>query len=281
MSHQLVRYIGFDMDDCVGGVHPLHPFTNEFASDKSEAFLEKAAAALALSERERKTDFLRSGITDVFCAVYDAIQQGQIRCAFLFSNNDNQSLVEFTGMLLETMVQRERRLPTRPRLFGMIISVRSPEREPDSKKGNERRGIKDWEAITRCLAYHRLPTPSSKSDLLFFDDKEHALTKEITHYTVVPAYHATSSLEDGIRCIRPVVPDSLKGRFERIGEHPGPPGRTDAEHRGARENRAGSSSFLAAIRRFLSGGGATRKKTREAQEARKTRRRKTRKNRRQ
>lgn len=244
-----IRYIGFDMDECVGHVHPLHPFTNEFMTrEKADGkTVHRAAASLAACERARRTGFLRPCIPAVLCAVYDAMKSTQIRSAFLFSNNSNHSLVEFIGLLLETVVQQERGLKERPRLFEMAVSFQSPER-------GEATGIKDWASITKSLAYHGLPLPTSKSDLLFFDDKKHALAPEITHYTVVPAYYSSATLADALRCGLGMGQGKDKGkgkknsnnnRWERLLRWRG-----GTAHRVPVEDE-GQSVFLDSIRRFL------------------------------
>lgn len=240
-----IRYIGFDMDECVGHVHPLHPFTNEFMTrEKADiATVNRAAASLAACERARRTGFLRPCIPDVMCAVYDAVKRGQIRSAFLFSNNSNHSLVEFVGLLLETVVQQERGLAERPRLFEMVISYQSPER-------GEPTGIKDWASVTRSLAHHGLPLPTTTSDLLFFDDKTHALTPEIKHYTVVPAYHSSATLADALRCglgqgQGKGKKNSNSNRWDKLPRwHGGTAHRVPVEDEGR-------SAFLESIQRFL------------------------------
>jgi hypothetical protein len=249
------------MDDCVGHVHFLYPLANEFIKDK--AFLRKAAAVLATCERRRETGFFRPCIAEVMCAVYDAIRSHKIHGAFLFSNNSNQHLVEFVGLVLEAMVQQERELSKTPHLFDMTISIESPER-------GEVTGVKDWAAITRCLRHHRLPVPTSHSDLLFFDDKKHVLTGEIPHYTVVPAYHSRASLADAIKPIEPHVPASLRDRWKRLNGH----GAT--RHFVPTEDGGGQTAFLGAIQRFLAD---TRPRS-SSRRTRRTTRRGTRKNRR-
>ena len=255
-----IRYIGFDMDECVGHVHPLHPFTNEFMTREKEdaATVNRAAASLAACERARRTGFLRPCIPDVMCAVYDAVKSGQIRSAFMFSNNSNHSLVEFVGLLLETVVQQERGLKERPRLFEMTISYQSPER-------GEPTGIKNWASITKSLAYHGLPLPTTKSDLLFFDDKTHALTPEITHYTVVPAYHSSATLADALRCGlgKGQGKNSNSSRWEKL-----PRWRGGTAHRVPVEDE-GRSAFLDSIQRFL--GSRATKSSRKPQTHRRTR----------
>jgi hypothetical protein len=164
---------------------------------------------------------------------------------------------------MEAMVQQERELPKTPHLFEMAISFHSPERGDES-------GVKDWAAITNSLHHHRLPLPTSHSDLLFFDDKKHVLTGEIPHYTVVPAYHSRASLADAIKPIEPHVPASLRDRWKRITGQ----ARGASRHFVPTEDEGGQKAFLGAIQRFLEVPSG---KSRRA--GRKTRRR-TRKNRR-
>jgi hypothetical protein len=257
-----IRYIGFDMDECVGHVHPLHPFTNEFMTREKEdrKTVHRAAASLAACERARRTGFLRPCIPAVMCAVYDAVKSGQIRSAFLFSNNSNHSLVEFVGLLLETVVQQERGLAERPRLFEMAVSFQSPER-------GEPTGIKDWASITKSLAYHGLPLPTTKSDLLFFDDKTHALTPEIKHYTVVPAYHSSATLADALRCGlgQGQGRGNNSNRWNKLPKWQG-----GTAHRVPVEDE-GRSAFLDSIQRFLE-ESRTHGKSRTHRRTRKNRR---------
>ena len=267
LKSKRIRYIGFDMDECLGNVHPLHPFTNEFMTrEKADiATVNRAAAALATCERVRRTGFLRPCIPDVMCAVYDAVKSRQIRSAFLFSNNSNHSLVEFVRILLETVVQQERRLNERPRLFEMAISFQSPER-------GEPTGIKDWASITNSLAYHGLPLPTTKNDLLFFDDKTHALTPEIAHYTVVPAYHSSATLADALRCGlgqgQGTHKDKKNSRWEKLPRWQG-----GTAHRVPVEDE-GRGAFLDSIHRFLKDvrTSRTNKKSRKSRQTRKNRR---------
>jgi hypothetical protein len=261
------RYIGFDMDDCVGHVHFLYPLANEFIKDR--AFIRKAAAVLATCERRRETGFFRPCITEVMCAVYDAIRSRKIHGAFLFSNNSNQHTVEFVGLVMEAMVQQERELSETPHLFEMAISFHSPER-------GEKTGIKDWAAITNSLHHHRLPLPTSHSDLLFFDDKTHVLTGEIPHYTVVPAYHSRASLADAIKPIEPHVPASLRDRWKRITGQ----ARGGTRHFVPTEDEGGQRAFLGAIQRFLDMPTGKTGKTGKSRRAERKTRRRTRKNRR-
>ena len=269
MRNARTRYIGFDMDDCVGHVHFLYPLANEFIKD--HAFIRKAAAVLAACERRRETGFFRPCIAEVMCAVYDAIRSRKIHGAFLFSNNSNQHTVEFVGLVMEAMVQQERELSKTPHLFEMAISFHSPERQVATEGET---GVKDWAAITNSLHHHRLPLPTSHSDLLFFDDKKHVLTGEIPHYTVVPAYHSRASLADAIGPIEPHVPASLRDRWNKLNGHGA------VRHFVPTEDEGGRTAFLGAIQRFLGvPAGKSGKSGKSRRTGRKTRRR-TRKNRR-
>lgn len=258
------RYIGFDMDECIGNVHPLHPFTNEFLTRNpaDKVFVEKVVQAYTTCERTRRIGFIRSGIIPVMKAVYEAYKAGKITGAFVFSNNDNHSLVEFIRRVMECIVQQEYRLKEPPGMFKMAISFQSPERGPPT-------AIKDWAAITRSLSHHHLPLPTSHSDLLFFDDKKHVLTGQIPHYTVVPAYHYESEYSEFARCVQSLVPAELKARFDSLLSRHGRAPRAPQERVPTTDE--GEAVFLSAIRRFVSPRTLKNKRTRRV--TRKNRRR--------
>jgi hypothetical protein len=243
-----VRYIGFDMDDCVGHVHPLHPFTNEFHTRDDDAFVKTVAQRFAACEIKRRTGFFRPAMIPVVQAVYRAIKSGQIRGAFLFSNNDNHSLVLFIKDVLEAMAQQLLHLRELPTLFLMSISFQSPERGP-------RTAIKDWKSITQSMTHHGLPHPTSHNDLLFFDDKKHVLTAQIPHYTVVPAYADPVELEDFLKCVHTTPgspPHWARWMASRVRTRVHTPERVPTEDEG-------TSVFLGAMERFLKAGGSLQK----------------------
>lgn len=254
------------MDDCVGHVHPLHTFTNEFLTRKDHAFVARVAERLASCEQKRRTGFIRPAMIPVLMAVHSAIISGQIQGAFLFSNNDNHSLVLFVKQLLEEMTKQilqnsQGGIPTSPSLFRMAISVQSPER-------GRRTGIKDWESITACLKYHGLPLPTSHADLLFFDDKEHALTKEIPHYTVVPVYQHPMELEDFLKCVHAIPePPSRWNAWmaSRIRTRVHTPDRVPVDD-------VGTPVFLGAIQKFLDDRKVNTSHTKKTQKTQKTKR---------
>jgi hypothetical protein len=237
-----VRYIGFDMDDCVGNVHAIYPFTNAFLTRNPAevSFVERVVERFAACEIKRRTGFIRPAMLSVLPVVYSAIRSGQIEGGFLFSNNSNHSLVLFIKRALEEIAKQLLHLSQPPSLFRMSISVQSPERGP-------RTGVKDWESIGRCLKHHGLPLPDSRRDLLFFDDKQHVLTGEIPHYTVVPAYHRASDLEDFLKCVHdtpgspPHWTSWMASRIRTRFHTPDPVPTEDV----------GTPVFLEAIQRFL------------------------------
>ena len=260
------RYIGFDMDECIGNVHPLHPFTNEFLTRNpaDAAFVQRVVQAYTECERKRRIGFLRSGIIPVMKAVYQAYKAGKITGAFVFSNNSNHSLVEFIRRVMECIVQQEYDLKEPPGMFKMAISFQSPERGPPT-------AIKDWAAVTRSLSHHHLPLPTSHSDLLFFDDKKHVLTSQIPHYTVVPAYHYESEYSEFARCVHSLVPAALKSRWDSLlSRHVQTRAHTPERVPTTDE---GETVFLSAIRRFVSPTSRTLKTKRKRRGTRKNRRR--------
>ena len=269
-----IRYIGFDMDDCVGNVHALHPFTNAFLTRNPEeiSFVERVVERFAACEIKRRTGFIRPAMLAVLPVVYAAIKSGQIEGAFLFSNNSNHSLVLFVKRALEEITRQLLHLSQSPSLFRMSISVQSPERGP-------RTGVKDWESIGRCLKYHGLPLPDSHRDLLFFDDKQHVLAGEIPHYSVVPAYHPSSDLEDFLKCVHdtpgspPHWTSWMASRVRTRFHTPDPVPTEDV----------GTPVFLEAIQRFLRDGNKHSKNSTshsKQQKQKQKRKQTTRKNRR-
>jgi len=272
-----IRYIGFDMDDCVGNVHALHPFTNAFLTRNPEevSFVERVVERFAACEIKRRTGFIRPAMLAVLPAVYAAIRSGHLYGVFLFSNNSNHSLVLFVKQALEEMTRQILHLSQPPSLFRMAISVQSPERGPRS-------GVKDWESIGRCLKHHRLPPPTSRRDLLFFDDKQHVLTGEIPHYTVVPAYHPSTDLENFLKCVHdtpgspPHWTSWMASRIRTRFHTPDPVPTEDV----------GTPVFLEAIQRFLKDNkdnkdnkdGNRKNNTSHSKKQKQTRNRRTRKN---
>ena len=170
-----VRWIGFDMDECVGNVMPLAAFAYNLGPDA-------VGQHLADSECEGRTWLLRPGFPIIIEMVAAAFAEKQIVGAFLYSNNSQSSLVECVCAILNTIA--ERRYGVRPFLAGFHRSAAAR----DNNK------VKSYSDICNCLHVKDLPLPSTAEDLLFFDDMEHVLTSEIKYYVKVPKYDGRVSV---------------------------------------------------------------------------------------
>ena len=164
-----IRWIGFDMDKCVGNVMALSVFTHNLGA-------EAVALHLADSECDGRTWLLRPGFPIIVEMVAAAYADKQIAGAFLYSNNSNSALVECVCVILNTIAERSGGV--RPFLIGFHRSAAA--RESDK--------IKSYADMCNCLHVNDLPLPSAPDDLLFFDDLEHQLAHEIKHYVIVPKY---------------------------------------------------------------------------------------------
>jgi len=177
-----VRWIGFDMDECVGSVMPLFHFVETIEI----ADMRQAADQLITSEEAGHTWLIRPAMKQVLALLGRAYLGRQIQGAFILSNNSSELLVNFLAMLFNRWIQRIFQRSEEPLLFVMGISASTPVR---LALGADMRYIKDFRTVQHCLAAHRFPVCSSPDDLLFFDDQSHVLEGEIPHYCRVRAYH--------------------------------------------------------------------------------------------
>jgi len=203
-----VKWVGFDMDECVGVTHYLYPFAHEFLNRETSTFFKTILKALAKSELRRDTGYLRPAMIPVLDAVYKSWKSGHIAGAFMYSNNSSHALVDMIRQLLNTMIGIRHMLPHPPLVLQMAVSAQTPER-PSSF-------VKDWEGIVRCLKSQGLVPPASKQDLLFYDDMPHVLEKQIPHYCRVPKYTFVTPQALFITLVNPLVPPDLHSRWSVV-----------------------------------------------------------------
>lgn len=168
-----IRWVGFDMDECIGSVGPMYTFLTTTQPAHPYEFL------LAETELLRNTWLFRPVMKKVLRVLWQAQKQEKIYGCFIYSNNGSQELVNFVRNTLNMMIKMLYKLPDVPNMFQMAVSYYHVCR-PDE--------VKDYAGIVRCLKYHKLPPPTSTNDLLFFDDLQHALQNEIPHYVQVQPY---------------------------------------------------------------------------------------------
>jgi hypothetical protein len=191
----MVRWVGFDMDECIGSVMPIYPFVTKLpkayaaATGKSGSDVYEAMTnALYMSEITKNTWVLRPAFYDALSVLYRAFKTGKIYGAFIFSNNGSQELVDFLVHYSNACMARKFNDLDRPAIFKMGACRDSPLRSPGSL-------IKSYAEIQGALAKKGLPLMSSGRDLLFFDDMVHVLTGEIRDYVQVRPYLNLCPLE--------------------------------------------------------------------------------------
>ena len=181
------KWIGFDMDECIGSVMNLYTFIHELpvaykaAGGKDSTQMYNAIKnGLYLSERMKDTWVLRPAMYDALAKLYDAHKSGLFYGAFVFSNNSSQELVNFVAYYCNAYIWRRFADYTYPVIFKMGVCRQSPSRSTTDKTVLE---------IQRALSAHGLPLLTNARDLLFFDDQEHVLAGEISHYVRVRPYY--------------------------------------------------------------------------------------------
>jgi len=171
-----VRWVGFDMDECIGSVMPLFDFIHEVRGDALEHMFD----LIYESEITGRTWLFRPAMFKTLRVLWSAMKAKKIEGAFVFSNNGSERLVQYVAAQLNYFVQRMLNIPT-ANLFLMAIHMSAPCRK-------EFGAVKSYEAVQHCLAAHDLPQCSSPEHLLFFDDLSHVLQSQILHYSQVSPY---------------------------------------------------------------------------------------------
>ena len=259
------KWVGFDMDECIGSVMPLYTFvvTLPRMGVPRRTLHTCVKQCLYLSERAHETWLLRPAIYGALDRVYKAFKTGQIAGAFVFSNNGSADLVQFVSDFLNYWMYRKHRDFSRPQIFQMAVCRGSPLRSPGSLE-------KSYAEIVRALERSGLPLPSSPQDLLFFDDMEHTLQSETPHYVQVRAYMNTCPIDRIISALTPCAEIATPEIWEKAlskarGDDPGD--RRDGALSmppTVKDTRSDAEAFETAFDRFLSsaGGGATRRRRR-------------------
>lgn len=181
-----VKWIGFDMDECVGSVMPLFAFVSFLPPELVETFI---VPIIAESELKRQTWLLRPGLLPALQTIRYAYLNNLITGCFLFSNNGSEKLVNSVCSILNTIMKCN--------AFRMgVCHGAAPRGQTD---------IKDFTGIQNSLAYHGLPPLCSPDDLLFFDDMKHALERETANYVQVTPYFYNTPVDKIIDVLVPVL----------------------------------------------------------------------------
>ena len=264
----LMRWVGFDMDECIGSLMPLYTFVTElpeFAKEeKPDQVWNILIHALVRSELSRKTWLIRPALIGSLNILYEAWVAGKIQGAFVYSNNGSDRLVRFVASLLNGFITTIHR-PRNARLFQMAVSLKTPCRTRGSTD-------KTFADIQACLEAHGLPPASSPADLLFFDDLEHVLAGEITHYVKVRPYSNYTSVYTLLEVLDFFKPIVGEAEFQIIAENAARDQMADLKAREnmyvlepptSAERREDTAMFRDAFARFfragMRGGGRTRR----------------------
>jgi len=262
MSKHPIKWVGFDMDECVGTTHYLYPFARTFLTRNPSGFFNAALKALAKSEMKRHTGYLRPALFPVLEKLYAAWKSGRVTGAFMFSNNSNHALVELVRQLLNTIMGLQHSLPHPPLVLQMAVSAQTPERTAST--------LKDWDGVVACLKSNGLAPPVRKQDLLFYDDMPHMLERQIPHYCRVPKYTFVTPQALFVTLVGHIVPPDLGAQWKECRQEL--LALDHSEGGVIPTTDRGLVPMTAALQQFVSGASQTR--------SRRVHRRRTRKNRR-
>ena len=240
------KWVGFDMDECIGSVMPLYAFVSGLENKHIPDLLR----ALYKCERRLTTWLIRPAIYDALRMLYRAWQRGAVAGAFIFSNNGSQSLVTFISAYLNSWMASTFDDPSAVRIFQMAVYRGSPLRSPHSL-------IKSYKEIQGALTLQGLPLLNGPQDLLFFDDLDHVLMEEIPNYVKVRPYMNLCPLDNVIKGLTEfgtkIGADEWKKRVDRARSYEktdrGPEYLTTPPT--VEMNSADRTVFQNAFRRFL------------------------------
>jgi hypothetical protein len=169
------------MDECLGSFMSLWAFCEllpeQLRSEEKPAFLEGLAERIANSGR---LWLFRPGLDSLWKALLQAQHHGSIVGCFILSNNGSAELVELVRRAINIRVRQFSTTPGRP------LFITGWHRYARCRGGKV---SKDFDQIQKCLASEGLPTMENTNDLLFFDDLEHMLQRQIPHYIRVRPYN--------------------------------------------------------------------------------------------
>ncbi len=177
-----IKWIGFDMDDCLANSMPAYRFVKAFG-------IERTAPLFVVSETSGQTWILRSGFQRIIDEVSKVVSNGSVYGAFLYSNNSSELMVEFVRTLLNLMSN-----DVNPFKVGF-------HRRFVARTGNR---VKTYEDICNCLHILDMPLPSTTECLAFFDDSEHILSSEISLYKIVEPYRGYTPVQQIADALEPL-----------------------------------------------------------------------------
>lgn len=195
-----VRWIGFDMDECLGSVMCLWAYSDylipRLPHSMQSRVLEKIAREIAFRafEPNQKTWIFRPDLDSILEFIIRAYNEKEITGCFILSNNNGKYLVELVRLVMNYRCLK---------LGGPVSMFKAGwHRSAPCRKGNLK---KSWDIVQSCLEYSRLPTMSSPDDLLFYDDMVHVLSSEIPNYVQVSPYFNYTPYDKVFEHLEPVL----------------------------------------------------------------------------
>ncbi len=174
------RWVGFDMDECLGSFMPIWPFCEVLPNEANlgpedkRAWLRRLAETLA---SRRELWLFRPGLDLLLDMLRSAKERKAIAGCFILTNNGSWEIAEVVRHILNI----------RSGDAGLFVAAWHRYTPCRRKTGSIL--TKDLTTVQACLRTSGLPTLHRASDLLFYDDyADHVLADEIPHYTTVSAY---------------------------------------------------------------------------------------------
>lgn len=195
----MTRWIGFDMDECIGSVMPLYSFVSIIPKITNDDNVTIALMqTLFHSELENRTWLIRPALLESLELVHRAYVKKQIYGAFILSNNGSKELVNFVASFLNFCMWKlyDNKGP-HSLIFKMTACANTPARKPYDLE-------KNFRVVQLCLAAEGLPLCSSENDLLFFDDLLFPMNDEIKYYVQVPAYLFQTEVNEFLNALQPM-----------------------------------------------------------------------------
>jgi len=168
-----IKWIGFDMDDCLANVTPAYYFVKALG-------VETLAPLLLEADKAGQIWLLRSNIQLILDEVSKAVKDGKVYGAFLYSNNGSADMVELVKTMLNLMST-----DINPFKVGF-------HRGFAARTGLK---VKTYEDLCNCLHVADMPLPSTPDCLAFFDDKVQILRSEIRLYRRVRRYRGCTPVQ--------------------------------------------------------------------------------------
>lgn len=201
-----IKWIGFDMDECLGTLYPLYAYCEELMNLLQDDFTRNSLyidIIDILSEqifihKNHNLWIFRPNFDIVLDMLIEAYKNQQITGCFILSNNGSSSLVSTAQLLLNTAVAKK---------TGNLITNLFHEAWSAKASCRKNSFVKSWNVTQSCLKSANLPTMENpKTDLLFFDDKLHPLLKKElgSHFIQVSPYFNYTPYQNVFSILKPL-----------------------------------------------------------------------------